>query len=281
MHHSSVICITGCSSGIGRALASRLAAQGATVYAGMRDLQAAPTLDEARPLQLDVTRPDQIAQAIGTIERQCGRLDVLINNAGVNAAGPWELVPAEIARRIFDVNFFGAVEVTKAALPLMRTQASGHIVMISSLSALIALPTGGVYAASKAALEGFAESLSYEVRPWNIRISIVNPGAYATGLDTRAWRPPAAGGPYASLLGSPGGKNTSRASTAERAAERIIAVVNDSSEGLRHPLDDTARRVFHTLNWQTDRDRERIAREVSGLGWWLDGSKAAAGPPKP
>ena len=252
----------------------RLAEQGATVYAGMRELRTAPTLSGVRALQLDVTIPGQIAGAMDVIARECARLDVLINNAGVNTLGPWELVPAAIIRRTFEVNFVGAVELTKAALPLMRAQRAGHVLVVSSLSALVALPAGGVYAASKAALEAFAESLSYEVRRWNIRVSIVNPAGYATGLQAGAWRPHAADGPYASLVDSLGTQRRSAACDAEQAAARIIGLLDDQGECLRHPLDETARRVFGRLNWESGREREQIARDASGLGWWLDGSDA-------
>lgn len=272
--HSRVICISGCASGIGRALALRLAEQGATVYAGMRELSTAPVLNGVRALQLDVTLPGQITRAMAVIARECGKLDVLINNAGVNALGPWELVPAEIVRRTFEVNFFGAVELTKAALPLMRRQRAGHVLVISSLSALVALPAGGVYAASKAALEAFAESLSYEVRRWNIRVSIVNPAGYASGLQAAAWRPGTAEGPYASLVDALGTQRHSAECGAEQAAARIIGLLSGRGERLRHPLDETARRVFGRLNWENGREREQIARDASGLGWWLDGSEA-------
>lgn len=277
MNRNEVICISGCSSGIGRALAERLAAQGAIVYAGLRELEAHSSLTGARPLQLDVTRADQAGDAMRTIERECGRLDVLINNAGVNVIGPWELTPTDVVRRAFEVNFFGAVELTKAALPLMRSQRDGHILMVSSLSALVALPAGGVYAASKSALEAFAESLSYEVRRWNIRVSIVNPGGYATALDVKSWRPSVPEGPYAPLTTSLRAPSAAGAGSAEEAADRIIKVLSEPPGRLRHPLDDTGRRIFHELRW--DIDREPIARAASGLGWWLNGADAEDGQP--
>src|ERR1700730_7678393 len=109
------ICISGCSSGLGLALAERLAQQGALIYAGLRDLRDAKRLPEgARPLRLDVTKEEEIAAAVASMERQSGGVDVLINNAGSHAIGPWEVVPAEVVRQTFEVNFFGAVALTKA-----------------------------------------------------------------------------------------------------------------------------------------------------------------------
>ncbi len=271
MPHAEVICISGCSSGIGHALAERLAARGATVYAAMRDASAAPPPRGARPLQLDVTRAEEISAAIATIERECGALDVLINNAGINAIGPWEIVPAEVMRRTFDVNFFGAVELTRAVLPLMRRRRRGTIVMISSLSAQVPLPASGVYAASKFALDAFAESLSYEVRRWNIRVAIMSPGGYATELDAKAWRPAAtSSGAYAPLLDSLRKGAGAGAGTAEDAADRIIAAMDDDSGRLRYPLDDTGHWVFSTLSEGTESARDAVIRTASGLAWWLE-----------
>jgi len=271
MRRDEVICISGCSSGIGRSLAERLAAQGAKVYAGMHDLKSAPRLTGVESLQLDVTRPEQIRAALAMIERQSGRLDTLINNAGINAIGPWEIVPAEVVRRVFEVNFFGAVELTRAALPLMRRQLAGTIAMISSLSAHVALPAGGAYAASKFAVDAFAESLSYEVRRWNIRVMSISPGGYATGLDSRAWRPTADScGPYAPLLETLHAPPGAGAGTAQDAAEGIIAVLDDRSGRLRHPLDETGRDVFRTLGLEDDAPRAALIERASGLGWWLD-----------
>lgn len=271
MRGNEVVCISGCSSGIGRALAERLAAQGATVYAGVRDLKTAPQLPRVQPLQLDVTRPEQIRAALASIERHSGRLDILINNAGINAIGPWEIVPPEIVARIFAVNFFGAVELTKAALPLMRRQRAGTIAMISSLSAHIALPLGGAYAASKFALDAFAESLSYEVRRWNIRILSVSPAGYETALDARAWRPPAAScGPYASLCDTMNIRSGTGAGTAYDAAERVIAALESRTDRLRHSLDETGREVFRMLALESESARDAIIRKASGLAWWFE-----------
>jgi NAD(P)-dependent dehydrogenase (short-subunit alcohol dehydrogenase family) len=235
-------------------------------------LKNAPKLVGVEPLQLDVTRPEQIQAALAAIERRDGRLDMLINNAGINAIGPWEIVPPEVVTRVFEVNFFGAVGLTKAALPLMRRQRGGTVALISSLSAHLALPTGGVYAASKFALDAFAESLSYEVRRWNIRIVSVSPAGYDTGLDAGTWRPAADScGPYAPLFEAIHAPSGTGAGTAQDAADRIIAVLDDRSGRLRHPLDETGRGVFRMLGLESETARDAIIREASGLTGWFDG----------
>ncbi len=270
MNPSQVVLISGCSSGIGLALAQRLVVAGATVYAGLRDLRQADALPGAKAIRLDVTRPEEITAAVAHIEQEAGRLDTLINNAGVHAIGPWEVVPTQIVRQVFEVNFFGALELTRSVLPVMRRQREGIIVMVSSLSAQVALPGSGVYSASKFALEAFAESLAYEVRPWNIHIKIMSPGGYRTGLDARAWRSAVADGPYALMqaqLMQPGGSSSG---DAEDAAERIIQALQDKSEQLHYPLDETARLVFKTLKHDSESEREHLLRAASGLGWWID-----------
>lgn len=277
MPHKDVVLISGCSSGIGRALAERLSSTGARVYAGMHDATRDYGLRNVRPLPLDVTSPEQILAAIARIERETGTLDVLVANAGIGAIGPWEIVPPEVVRKVFDVNFFGTVALAKAVLPLMRRQRHGHIALISSLSGHVALPMDGVYSASKFALDAFGESLSYEVRRWNIRVSILSPGRYASGLDTKAWRPRGDGcGEYAPWLRGLESKSGNTGGTAQEAADRIIAAMNDSSGRLRYPLDDTGRWVFRALHLEQESDREAVIEAASGLAWWLD---ADATPP--
>ena len=276
MSQPRVVCVSGSSSGLGRELAAQLAGRGETVYGGFRDLADAPRLPKGvRPLRLDVTRTDDIAAAAKAIEREAGRLDVLINNAGAYAIGPWEVVPDEVLRRLFEVNFFGAVALTKAMLPLLRRH-GGRIVIISSLSGLVARPTDGAYAASKFALEGFAESLAYEVRRWNIKITIVNPGGYATDLMRKAWLPPSgAGGPYEPLLERLAVQ--AGAGNAESAAQAILAASDDPNAPLRNAIDDMGRKVFRTLGLDRPVERDALVRSASGVEWWIDG---AAPPPK-
>ena len=272
MAQQRTVLISGCSSGLGLALARRLTATGWLVYAGIRRQEDAAKLPpSAVPVILDVTHPDQAAAAIAQIEKSGKRLDALINNAGVNAIGPWEVVPTEVVRSVMEVNFFGAMNLTRAALPLMRRQNGGTVVMVSSLSSLVGLPGDGIYAASKFALEGFAESLAYEVQRWNIRIAIANPGGYATELAQKAWRPTVEQmGPYSpmveQLLAKSGGGGNP-----EDGAAAIVALLDQPPGNLRHPLDATARMVFGVLGFDKQAERRTLARNASGLAWWSDG----------
>jgi NAD(P)-dependent dehydrogenase (short-subunit alcohol dehydrogenase family) len=276
MASSKVVCISGASSGLGLALATAFAARGDCVYGGIRKPADSAALPPGvAPLRLDVTRAGDVTQAIATIESVRGRLDVLVSNAGIFAVGPWELMPEAEICRLLEVNFFGAVQFVKAALPLMRRQGGGRIVIVSSLSGLVARPADGAYAASKFALEAFAESLAYEVRRFGIQVTIVNPGGYATGLTRNAWRPvPVPEDAYAQLMTHlPPQAGTG---SVEQAAHTIVALTDDPGAPLRVPIDETGRRVFAALGLDDATARDRLVQTASGLGWWVNGEPPPA-----
>jgi NAD(P)-dependent dehydrogenase (short-subunit alcohol dehydrogenase family) len=175
-----VILITGASSGIGKACAGYLAAKGFVVYGASR--KATTATGDIRFLQMDVTQPDTVKRAIQTIIDEQGRLDVLVNSAGMGIGGALELAtPDEICQQM-QTNFMGTVNVCTAVLPYMRAARCGKIINISSLAGAMAIPFQGFYSASKFAIEGYSEALSMEVRPFNIKISIVEPGDFSTGF---------------------------------------------------------------------------------------------------
>ena len=193
--NNKIILITGCSSGFGMLTAARLAAGGHTIYATMRNLQKQDTLKlelekratKCQILHLDVTDDKSINKAIDTIEKQSHRLDELINNAGYGIGGFFEDLSEDEIRSQFETNFFGVQKVTRSALPLMRTTASKSgkdfstkIINISSAQGLSTLPGLGAYGASKFALEGFSESLYFEIQPFGIEVVILEPGTYLT-----------------------------------------------------------------------------------------------------
>jgi NAD(P)-dependent dehydrogenase (short-subunit alcohol dehydrogenase family) len=133
-------------------------------------------------LQMDVTDDQSVQNAIDTILQREGRLDIVVNNAGIAIAGPLELTSVEEAKRQIDVNLFGVFRVCRAVLPIMRHQGSGYIVNIGSIGGLIAIPYQPLYSASKFALEGMTESLRLEVRPFGIRVVIIEPGDTKTEI---------------------------------------------------------------------------------------------------
>jgi len=187
--------ITGASSGFGLLTSIELAKNGFRVVATMRDLARRERLDQAAAeagmvshldlRQLDVTNFEAIPGFVDAVVRDHGRLDVLVNNAGFAVAGFAEDIQLDELRYQFETNFFGAVAMTKAALPIMRRQRSGHIIQVSSISGLHGAVTVSSYSASKHALEGWSESLRFEVNALGIKLVLVEPGSFQTDIWTR------------------------------------------------------------------------------------------------
>ena len=182
MSESQVAIVTGVSSGIGQAIAVSLVEQGFQVFGTVRS--AAHQLPPGvRPLVLDVRDDASVKAAIEQVIAAAGRIDVVVNNAGAALVGAAEETELDQAQALLDVNFFGAVRVTHAALPHMRARGSGRIVFVSSVVGFLPAPFMGFYAASKHALEGYAESLDHEIRAFGIRVALVEPGFVRTNLD--------------------------------------------------------------------------------------------------
>jgi NAD(P)-dependent dehydrogenase (short-subunit alcohol dehydrogenase family) len=182
---SKVWFITGTSRGFGRVWAQAALARGDRVAATARDVKTLGPLvarygDLIAPLALDVTDKAAASAAIAFAQERFGRLDVVVNNAGYGLFGAIEEVSESEARAQLETNLFGALWVTQAALPFMRAQGSGHIIQVSSIGGVNAFPTVGLYHASKWALEGFSQSLAAEVAGFGIKVTIVEPGGFAT-----------------------------------------------------------------------------------------------------
>lgn len=175
------VLITGAGRGIGQAVALRQAAAGWDVYAGVRDSASgkrlAATDKHITPVELDVTDATQIA---ALPEQLPERLDAVVNNAGIALLGPVEALALDDLRRQLEVNVIGQVAVTQAVLPMLRA-GTGRVVFISSVNGRISVPMEGAYCASKFALEGLADALRVELRPWRIHVTIVEPGPIDTG----------------------------------------------------------------------------------------------------
>jgi len=178
---SRVVLITGASKGIGLATARLLSAQGYRVFGTSRQPDQHPVTDFTL-LPLDVRDDSSVRACVEAVLNRAGRLDVLINNAGVSLSGASEEASIDEAKRLFETNFFGALRMVNAVLPIMRRQKSGHIINMSSLAGIIGVPYLGIYSASKHALEGYSESLRYEVRNFGVRVSLIEPGDIRTDL---------------------------------------------------------------------------------------------------
>ncbi len=185
--------ITGASSGFGRAFAEHALAQGHNVVATARRADrlqelAAQAPDRVLAVRLDVDQPDDAEAAVAAAIARFGRIDVLINNAGFAVLGAIEETPDAELRAIMDTNFFGAMAVTRAALPHLRAQRSGAVVNITSMGGQMSFAGYGAYSASKFALEGASEALAQEMAPFGVKVLIVEPGSFRTDLVAGALR---------------------------------------------------------------------------------------------
>jgi NAD(P)-dependent dehydrogenase (short-subunit alcohol dehydrogenase family) len=187
MSNQQVWFITGCSSGLGRILATETLKSGASVAVTARNIAdishfANDFPDQVLLLQVDVTNMQQINDAVMAAKKKFGRIDVLVNNAGVFIFGAVEEVPDENVRNLFDVNFFGVLNTTRAVLPIMREQQAGHIINISAAGGLVATQCLGIFNASKFAVEGLSEALADELAPLGIKVTLIEPGPIRTPL---------------------------------------------------------------------------------------------------
>jgi NAD(P)-dependent dehydrogenase (short-subunit alcohol dehydrogenase family) len=212
---SQAVLITGCSSGIGRATAERLADRGFAVYATARRPESIAGLEArgCRILALDVTDEASMQAAVAAVTAEHGAVGALVNNAGYSQSGAIEEVPLEDVRRQFETNVFGLVRMCQLVLPGMRAQQSGRIVNVSSMGANFTFPGGGLYHATKYAVEAISDALRFEVAGFGIHVVIVQPGLIRTGFAdaaTDAIRSSTpAEGPYASFNAAVAGSTKS------------------------------------------------------------------------
>lgn len=256
--NNQVILITGCSSGFGLLSAVRLAASGHIVWATMRDLQRRGPLEaalskgkaQATVRQLDVTDAQSIAAVVDEIQRQHGRMDALVNNAGYGIGGFFEDLSEQDIRAQMDVNFFGVQNVCRRVIPLMRQRSSGKIINISSIAGRVATPCLGAYNASKWALEGFSESLCHELYPFGIRVVLVEPGLYPTEIFSKNAR-------YAANFDNP-------QSPYYAYSQKLKSLTVDNIKKVKRDPEDVARLIERIVN-----DPNPRLRYVSDFPSWL------------
>jgi NAD(P)-dependent dehydrogenase (short-subunit alcohol dehydrogenase family) len=269
-----VVLVTGCRSGFGLLLAEGAARRGHVVYAGLRDPATDGELRErtrgldVRTMALDVTAPEQREEAIARILREQGRIDALVNNAGKPLGGFLEEVGEDELRDVFETNFFAPWLLTRAALPAMRAQGRGTIVMMSSRSGRAAFPALGTYASSKFALEGLSEAWRHELRPFGIDVYLVEPGPFKTDIWDRnrhvskhAFQP---GGPYARFearLDQTFRRIAAGARDPQKVVEHTLDLLDKRGAPLRHSIGGLDQHLFELLPFAV---RERIVRSMVG-----------------
>ena len=182
---TKTVLVTGASAGIGKDVAKKLIAEGYTVYTAARRLEKMQDLKElgGRPVQMDISKEEDIQNAVRQIEEETGGVDILINNAGFGTQGSVEETSMEDARYQFEVNIFGLARLTQLILPYMREKRTGKIINISSIGGKIYVPLGAWYHATKHALEGWSDCLRTEVQQFGIDVVIIEPGAIATEFN--------------------------------------------------------------------------------------------------
>jgi NAD(P)-dependent dehydrogenase (short-subunit alcohol dehydrogenase family) len=186
----TIALVTGCSTGFGKLAALEFARRGVTTYASMRDVSKAGGLREAAEaeglrvevLALDVTDQASVDAAVARVLREAGRIDVLVNNAGVGIHAPVEDCDDDEIARVFEINVYGVVRTVRAVAPSMRSEKSGAIVNVSSLAGKVSAPFQGVYSASKHAVEALSDALHYELHPFGVRVVLVEPGGFETAF---------------------------------------------------------------------------------------------------
>ncbi|MGH2793549.1 MAG: oxidoreductase [Actinomycetota bacterium] len=198
---SKSVLITGCSTGIGRVTAERLLANGWKVTATARRVESVKDLADkgARVLPLDVTDDDSMSSAVAAVEEADGAVGVLINNAGYGLQGPVEEVPMDEVRRQFETNVFGLVRMCQLVLPGMRSRRWGRIVNISSIGGKLVFPGGALYHGTKHAVEAISDAMRFEVRPFGVKVILLEPGTVLTPFGDTATSSISTGGPYAAF----------------------------------------------------------------------------------
>jgi NAD(P)-dependent dehydrogenase (short-subunit alcohol dehydrogenase family) len=242
---AKVVLITGASAGIGRATADRLHAAGWTVVGASR---RGTSSGGWQPVKMDVDDDEDTRRGVADVVREHGRLDAVVASAGWGLAGPVELTPIDQAKAQVETNFWGVVRVVQAALPTMREHQGGRLVLISSIGGLIALPFQAFYSASKYALEGYAEGLAYEVEPFGIHVTLVEPGNIRT--DFTASR--------RTVAGDPGGVY------AQAAAKAITLMEKDEMHGA--PPASAAAVIERVLEAKRPRRRVSVGKVGERIG---------------
>ncbi|AXN45566.1 putative ketoacyl reductase [Mycobacterium marinum] len=241
-----VALITGVSSGIGAAIAVRLASAGFRVVGTSRAPQRLAPIPGVETLALDVTDDTAVRSVVSEVIDRTGRIDVLVNNAGLGIAGAAEESSIAQARSLFDTNFFGLIRLTNEVLPHMRRRGSGRIINISSVLGFLPAPYAALYAASKHAVEGYTESLDHELREYGVRALLVEPSYTRTDFESNMWEADTPQAAYADNRAAVRAVMTDKIRNAELptvVADATYAAATDKRIKLRYPAGRHARQL--------------------------------------
>ena len=262
-----VALVTGASSGIGKAAALALVQAGFDVVGTSRNASHVTPQRGVTLLDLDVTSDESVSTLVRGVIDRFGRIDVLVNNAGTGATGAAEESSVALDQRVFDINFFGLVRMTKAVLPHMRAQGRGRIINISSVLGLVPAPYMASYAATKHAIEGYSESVDHEVREHGVRVLLIEPAYTRTGFDANALPPDVPLPIYAEQRHVFDGVTASAIKSGDdpaTVARSIVAAATNPKPRLRYTAGSTAARVTALRRfvpaWAFDRQIRKLNR---------------------
>jgi NAD(P)-dependent dehydrogenase (short-subunit alcohol dehydrogenase family) len=292
----AVILITGCSTGIGQEAALHMARKGHKVYAAARSPDTADELHEKIAaerldigvVKLDLVDPDSIAAAVDLIMERSGRIDALVNNAGIGGGRAVEETPLAEVREIFETNYFGNVSVLRAVTPIMRKQRSGRIVNVGSLAGRVVMGCHAHYSASKWAMEGLSEALAFEMAEFNVRVAIIQPGVVLTPIWEKGSLPEDPS-PYEKSLQRLGRFfefGLSRPAMPEDVALAIADAIESDQPHFRYPVGPDAEETIAARARVTDDEWIEINRlqgdafvtrmaELVGVDYYTPGEEAA------
>lgn len=258
--------ITGCSTGFGRQIAKKAIEAGHKVAVTARNTDQIQDLVAGKEahtiaLALDVTNQTQVKEAVQNTIEQFGRIDVLVNNAGIGYFGSVEESVEEETRKMFEINFWGLMRVTNEVLPHMRSQKSGHIINFSSIGGLVSFPTLGYYHATKYAVEGISESLAQEIAPFNIKVSLIEPSGFRTdwggrsSVKTDTAIPELRDSVVGQMIQGVASQSGQESGNPEKAAEALLELVESENPPLRLLLGKDA---YQAANYKLSTMRETI-----------------------
>ncbi len=261
------ILITGSSTGFGRATAIECTKRGHEVVATARRPETLDDLDVAQRLALDVTDPASIATALAA----AGEIDALVNNAGISQRGPIESYPIAVVEEVFATNTFGPLRLMQAVAPAMRERGSGTIVNVSSVEGFVTSPLGGIYSASKHALEALSNAARMELAHFGVRVTLVEPGYFATEIQHKPSRVAIEGTPYEELYRQWNGADA-KLLGGERPGPEVVAVaiadlIESDAPPARLPVGDDATMVAAVRDDLDDAAFEDTMRATLGLTW--------------
>ncbi|MGZ5470592.1 MAG: SDR family oxidoreductase [Nitrososphaeraceae archaeon] len=271
-----VAIITGCSSGIGYETSILLAKNGFRTYATMRNTDKGDKLKEIaekenldlKIIKLDVTDDYSIKNAINEIVQETNRIDVLVNNAGNNIAGAVEDLSIEEFKEQFETNFFGLIRVTKVVLPIMRKQNNGIIVNLSSIAGKMAIPLNSAYVSSKFAVEGFSESIRYELEDFGIKVILIEPGVIKSNFyenikmsKNSLMDPKSAYQPITQKIFEAFLPMMEYAFPTKIVADAILEAVNSDNPNIRYAVGDDAKSIIEARKKLSDKEFENWVKE--------------------